>query len=1129
MKQIKVSFLILTIFFTCIFTGYLFPPPSAAKEAEQWIGKIVSLQGAVQARRVGKTTWQTVKLNDTFYSGDMIRVRERSRAAFVLSNETIVRLDQKTTITFSGLYKERTSLIDLVFGAAHFFSRVSRSLRVTTPFVNGAVEGTEFFVKVGRDQTFLSVFQGRVLATNEAGGLVLTDGQSTAVSAKQAPALHKVIRPRDAVQWALYYPAVLGLRPEDFANGTGTGWQGMVQKSIEFFWKGDLARAFSSLEDAPDNIRDPRYYNYLAGLLLTVGRAKEAGVNIEKALDIEPLNSQATAIKSIIALTQNKKDMALDLARRAVEMDAGSSAALIALSYAEQANFQLQNALASIKKTVNLDPGNGLAWSRLSELWLSMGDIDRAVKAAREAVKLNSNIAHTQTVLGFAFLTQIRTKDALSTFKRAIELDQAAPLPRLGMGLAKIRKGNLKEGRAEIAIAAILDPNNSLIRSYLGKAYFEEKRNGLAMGQLAIAKDLDPSDPTPWFYDAIRKQTENRPVEALQDLEKSIELNDNRAVYRSSLMLDEDLAARSASLARIYNDLGFLQLALAEGWKSLNTDPANYSAHRFLADSYAVLPRHKIARVSEILQSQLLQPINIIPVPPQLAKTGLFILEGAGPTDPSFNEFTSLFNRNRFSLQTSGIGGGDDTLGDELVVSGVLESISYSVGQFHYETDGFRDNNDLKQDIYSAFIQGNITDNTSIQAEFRDTERKNGDLELRFNPDLSTHFREKQKVKSLRFGFNIAASPNSNIIGSIIHHDVDFDINDLLDEMPGSLSHIDRQRDGYMAELQYILRLERMNFVWGIGHVNNDLETSFTAKLGPPLFADILIPEEDINIRYSNVYMYSQIDFSEHLNLTAGLSADFFERGKQIDRDQVNPKLGLTWQPLGGTTIRIAAFRELSSILNFIQTIEPTQIAGFNQFFEDINGTYGWRYGGAVDQKFSSSMFGGMEYSQRALDVPLLSINEERAEFYNWEEQFGRAYLYWTPHTRLALISEYQFERFDRRDNSIGQEIVDVKTHRVSFGINLFHPSGLSAGLKTNYIHQSGNFQKTVDDPVFSGQDNFWVLDTRISYRLGKRLGMISIGIKNLLDKDFNYHDTDPENPVIIPQRFIYARVSLSF
>ena len=126
-------------------------------------------------------------------------------------------------------------------------------------------------------------------------------------------------------------------------------------------------------------------------------------------------------------------------------------------------------------------------------------------------------------------------------------------------------------------------------------------------------------------------------------MQQAIELNDNRAVYRSRLLLDADLAARSASLGRIYSDLGFQQLALVEGWKSVNTDPRNFSAHRFLADSYSVLPRHEIARVSELLQSQLLQPINITPIQPRLAESNLFLISAGGPGALSFNEFNPHF------------------------------------------------------------------------------------------------------------------------------------------------------------------------------------------------------------------------------------------------------------------------------------------------------------------------------------------------------------------------------------------------------------------------------------------------------------------------------------------------------
>jgi len=317
------------------------------------------------------------------------------------------------------------------------------------------------------------------------------------------------------------------------------------------------------------------------------------------------------------------------------------------------------------------------------------------------------------------------------------------------VGLAKIREGSLDEGGRDVEVAASLDPNNALIRSYLGKVYYEEKRTGLDEREYAVAKELDPKDPTPWFYDAIAKQTTNRPVEALHDLQQAIELNDNRAVYRSRLLLDADLAARSAGLGRIYSDLGFQQLALVEGWKSVNTDPTNFSAHRFLADSYSVLPRHEIARVSELLQSQLLQPINITPIQPRLAESNLFLISAGGPGALSFNEFNPIFNRDRLAVQASGLFGEHDTFGGEGVVSGIYKKASFSLGYTHFETDGFRTNNDQKDDIVNAFVQLELDYQTSLQAEFRYRNTKNGDLALNFFPDdFRPNVREKAETYS---------------------------------------------------------------------------------------------------------------------------------------------------------------------------------------------------------------------------------------------------------------------------------------------------------------------------------------------------------------------------------------------
>ncbi len=1146
MRQIQIYLFVL--FMTLI--GLVFSNTAYSKSHNEWITKVVSVQGDVQAKKKDETQWKTVKLNDTYHIGDMIKVNERSRAAILISSETLIRLNQNTTITFTDLEKKKVTFLDVVKGAAHFISRIPWTLKVTTPFVDGAVEGTEFLVVVGGDQTSLTVFEGQVLATNKAGSLRLTNGESAVAKAGQPPIPYVIVQPRDAVQWALYYPPIIYYRTVDFPDSGRTKWQAIIRKSIKSYWEGDLKVALSSIEKITEKINAPRLLNYRAALLLTVGRVDEARLYIKRTLNLVPNDSDAIALQSIIAIVQNDKEKALDLARKAVKADPNSATALIATSYAQQARFQLDEALASLQEAVKLQPGNALAWARLSELWLSKGYLDKALKTAKEAIVLNPNLARTQTVLGFAYLAQIKTLDSKKAFERAIELDQAAPLARFGLGLAKIRDGDLKEGRREIEIAASLDPNNSLIRSYMGKAYYEEKRNELSKDQYAVAKELDPLDPTPWFYDAIRKQTMNRPVEALHDMEKAIELNDNRAVYRSRLLMDEDLATRSASRARIYKDLGFQQRALFEGWRSSNADPCSYSAHRFLADSYSALPRHEIARVSELLQSQLLQPINITPVQTHLAESNLFILDGAGPSDASFNEFNPLFNRNRLALQASGIVADKDTQGEDIVQSGVWGRTSYSLGQFHYETDGFRSNNDLKTDIYNAFFQINLSHKTNVQAEYRYRDTIKGDLSLRF--DKENFFTEKQKEQndSVRFGLHHSFTPNSELIASFIYQNTDIDTRtfdpDLTVSPPFTGGTFDfenhRDEDGWTGEIRHMLKFwsGRFNVTGGVGRFSSErkdtlgTKTVLTSPLIPRVTTSTRIPLDE-DFRHTNFYIYSLINFPKNMTWTIGGSVDFFEGVGSEKHDQVNPKFGLVWDMFPGTTLRAAVFKTLKRQLISDQTIEPTQVAGFNQFFDDPNGTIAWRYGVAIDQKFPEKLklYGGAEYSRRDLDIALTSVAGTSVIFsrFDEEEDLLRTYLYWTPHDWLSMSAEYQYEWIKKETGFFGTELFEkLRTHRVPLGLNFFHPSGFSASLKGTYVDQEGKFADTSTRTfAVPGDDNFWYFDGSISYRLPRRHGIISIGAKNLFNKNINFQETDPTNPQIVPEQFVFARFTLSF
>jgi len=1113
----------------------LAPATARPREPDGAVARAVSIQGTVEVQRAGASQWEPAKLNDTFSAGDTVRVRRRSRADLALLDQSVLRLNEDTAVTLQPVKPEHTGVLDLVRGAVHFFSRGPRSLEVKTEFVAAGVRGTEFCVIVGPDDALITVFEGTVLAENPRGSLTLVGGQSAVAERGSGPVLRVVARPRDAVHWALHYPPVLDPRPDDFPGGTG--WQDTLRKSVAAYRQGDLKQAFDAIADVPPSVEDARVLTYRAQLLLAVGRADEAGTDLDRGLAAAPGNADALALQAIVAVVQNDKERALDLARRAVQVAPESATAHVALSYAQQARFDLAGARSSLGRAVQADPQNALAWARLAEVHSSFGDRGKALEAARRATALAPDLSRTQTVLGFAYLTEVEVARAKETFERAIALDTADPLARLGLGLALIREGRLDRGAREIEIAASLDPGNALIRSYLGKTYYEEKRTGLDEREYAMAKGLDALDPTPLLYDAIAKQTTNRPVEALHDLERAIELNDNRAVYRSRLLLDGDLAARSASLARIYSDLGFQQLALAEGWKSLGTDPSSHSAHRLLADSYSALPRHEVARVSELLQAQLLQGINITPVQPRLAESNLFLISQGGPGVLSFNEFNPMFDRDRLAFQLNGLGAEHSTYGVEPVVAGTYRNLSFSAGYTHFETNGFRVNGDQRDDIANAFMQADLTSRTSVQAEYRRRETDRGDLEPRFFADeIRPPRRDSESKDTVRLGARHTSGPGSIVLASAMYQrarldSVTRDIDPVFQRL-----EVHQNDHAFAGELQHLFRSGSLDLVMGAGYFEVDGEDFSAATLAlppPPDGPGTIVVREPIDplTRHGNAYVYAHVRCPAGVKLTLGASGDVLRSKTGGDREQVNPKVGVTWSPLAATTLRASAFRALKRTLITDQTLEPLDVAGFNQLFDDVPATRSWRYGVGADQKFSRTVFGGVEGTRRDMTVPIQvdsGGSQERREF-SWKEYLARSYLYWAPGSWLALRAEYFFERL-MRDGPFGTGGVrEASTHRVPLGLAVFHPSGLSAFAGATYYRQTGTFGDV--EPFRAGRDRFWLVDGGVRMQLPRRYGSIGVVATNVLNQRFRFFENsgfENQNPTIQPARTVLARLTLA-
>lgn len=1093
------------------------------------IARVVSIEGTVEIQRAGRGDWKTANASAVpLCGGDRVHVGARSRAAVAMQPETNIRLDQFTTVTLTA--KPDETVVELYpddrvapgargqsCGAGYFTSRFPRRFRVLTPFVNATVEGTEFEVTNACTSSRVSVFEGTVLA--EAGGANarLQRGQSVGAGENGLEGVTIAARPVDAVAWAIYYPRLAD-------------------------------RSAASAEDCStlDAATRTQCTVGQAETLLGVGRVTEASALLEDADD----SAEVDALRAIVAVARNDHDRGLVLAQRAFERDRSSLRALMSLSFAEQSRFDLDAALVSARRAASAHPQSALAQARVAELLLSMGRSAEAETAAAAAIAADTDEPRGHLVAGFAQLARTRIPAARASFERAIELSPGDPLPRLGLGLTQIREGKLIEGREQFEVAVALDPVNPLVRSYMGKAYFDERdpaRVALAGVQFDIAKALDPRDPTPWFYDAIRKQTINRPGEALMDLTRSVELNDNRAVYRSRFLLDQDQSARAASQSRISNELGFDQLAQAQSGRAISFDPGGFPAHRNLADSYLLQPRYESARVSELLQSQMLQPVTAVPASPRLGGVRAPVLENEGPITPSFQEFNPLMERNRTAFYLTGFMGNEGTIGDEAMAAFVRGRHGLRIGQYFMETDGFRPNADFRQNIRNIFYQFDISDRNSFQAEYRYSAIATGDVRQNFDQhDYDPSRRQDLRTEMYRAGFRHSENATAHWLASITRQRTDrVDTSYLEQSTPlpfpfdqlYSRTDIRNDADAYTGEVQHLRDLGVVQITagasgTGIKERPNELyESGMVAFPVPPLTSDpVTTPTSP---EYYNAYAYLGWRVAPGAQFVTALSWDRSE-SLALSKERVNPKIGLLWNVTETTTLRAAIMEGMKRPFAAAQTLEPTQVAGFNQMFDDITGTQAKRFGAALDQRFGERWFAGLEASGRNLDVPVTNPDGTLSRMERRDEQLYRAFLSGLLTRQLGLSVEYAFD--DQR-RLIDPALDDNFPHRVTTQLlpvraTWFASNGLFVRTSFTFVDQ------VIETPNGSGvvdrdRHRFGLTDLMLGYRWPGGRGILSLEARNLFDRQFGFQDTDftgiPRVPLFRPGQSLILRVTFQY
>ena len=915
---------------------------ATSRAADATDAQLLTLEGKVEIAATGTSDWKSGATNQPLHVGDRLRTGLRSRATVRLSNLTVLRVNELTTLQIQPpTANGKQAGLDLQKGATYFLSRErGNETEFRTPLASGAIRGTEFNLAVADDgRSEVTLIDGAVTLSNNLGAVDLNSGEQGVVENGKAPTKTAVIETINIIQWALYYPGVIDVNELDFYDSE----KSEIADSLAAYRAGDLLAArerFSNSVSPRSNV-SKAIFIYNAALDLSVGQLA-AAQNL-------PPSPQADALREVIAAVKNQPWTRSQQPTLASEW--------LAESYWLQSQLKLSEALAAARNAAAKSPNFGFAWARVAELEFSFGHTAAALEALDKSLQLSPRNAQAVALKGFLLTAQNKISAAQNQFDQAIALDGALGNAWLGRGLCRIKRGDADGGRADLQVAATLEPHRAVLRSYLAKAFGNQRDVPRAEKELSLATQFDPNDPTPWLYSALLAQQENEINDAVRDVEKSQSLNDNRKLFRSRLLLDQDRAVRSANLAGMYRDDGMVDASVREASRAVNADYGNFSAHQFLAGSYDALRdpkqvnlRYETPWLSELLVANLLAPV------------------GAGnlSSHVSQQEYSKLFERDRLgvsSVTEYRSRGAWDEAGS---VFGTFGNSTFAVDAEHHDDPGTRANNDLRQFNMSVKLKQQITpsDSVLVQAQYYDAE--SGDVAEYYSPAMASptlRVTEKQRP-NLYVGWHHEWSPESHTLLLFSRLDDTLNLSDpnakLFFYRFGTFSRAPvsfaaqtfavtnrRDFDVYSVELQQIQTWRQNTFIAGARYQNGCIESA--ATVDNPFNFPPRISTQNLHatLQRFNAYFYDQFQILDPLLLIAGVSYDWLEYPRNMDiapldntltsRSQVSPKFGFIWTPLPETHLRGAYTRSLGGIFYDASVrIEPSQVAGFNQAFRSL-------------------------------------------------------------------------------------------------------------------------------------------------------------------------------------------------
>ena len=1118
MKNYK--FIILFLFLVLLSPGnYL---QGFAVESDKPAGRIISLSGTVTVNQSGIVT--PAKPFQSLDVGDIVTTGAASRAAILLRDESLIKLNENSQITIKNVpaaikpaSTDETEKTELGQDIGEMWVRTKDrvgELEIDTKSGSAAIRGTEFIIRADENKTLLTLVDGQAELSNSLGTILVAkneQGESTPGSAPVKRVL-TIEETDNAVQWIFYWPQNLKFKEN-------------VQ--------------VTDLEVLTKNYNE------------------------------NPNEAEPKTLLGIKKLTSGKYEEALKLFDEANQTDPNSATNHLMRARALFVLHRQKEAIAAIDKAIELDSSWHLPRAEKSRYLAAQGDLIKAEKEAKSALELDSTSPESLISIGEIQYAFGRVKAAAQSFEKALNEDSNLAEAHIGKGKALISQFHNSEAIDEFLSAVLLEPGLSRAHLYLGQAYYQNKETQKAINELKEAQRIDPKDPLVLNSLSIIYDVAHRYGEALELDEKTIAITPN--LLESGARQSRNLSVASGNLGIEPLRFGLTDWAFFQANKALRENPIDGASHFTLGTIY---------------NSNNIEPIfpkgeGVGTAQAQLSTGQVRGLKGTNLTGvnakTSTNEFDKGFN---FASDSERLVG-------KLLTPSVIGSPNgryrfFRAPELYVTTSGL-----FGQQQISVLNEGSVAANGYLGTRwniYTNSEFKGGlvrdvfgDLtgkgnrsffrqELAFSPtkklDIITSYTRadvNMRVFDKKFpkgrtlftpdlndfdaSFNFHPNTHNVILGRFFGQITSTRLNGNTPELGGLKSFAGVFPRNYGYQMRYLLNHNKQRFTAGAEWLHSQnpaqVKTDFSSTgIVPPVQTIAYLKERSkydiitgytqnlyranektdvvLGLRYDQIFQRTK-DNSTALTVTDGMSTviDFFDK-RNKDRLSFSPQAGVAYN-LGSNTVFRLASQHKAFYNTFLPELGPQDVAGIpfsNQGDFFTRGTEGWEHAISLEQRLPWTAFLRFKPFYRRMLVrnfdSLADYQVQRIRNSGFEISYNQLFFkqvgFFANYVYQHIRDKTPYKIFDDLTSTLAVVNGTIPTlqvpNRFRFGWTWHSPSGFSLNYINTYI--GPKFGSLALGNSGNKINGYFLGDVNVSYESPRtRSYLVTFGVNNIYGAAF--------------------------